>query len=1056
MSLDQFGLRHPPFRPQSADGSVFAGSQQIALAGGLKRALASPDAVVTVSGEVGVGKTTSVRYALSRLGVTTSVARIGRVHLGRDEILDVLLDEFQVASKPASALQRYNALQRLLRNWSDVGTSVFVIVEDAERLGVDTLAELESLTATESDNEPGAHLILMGGPKLRKFLKAPALARLKQRVRRSLILDPFSADETEAYVAHLIGEAGGDVSKLFDSAALDVVHACSNGVARVINTFCEALLYQAEDLGVDTVSADLALDVAREDFDYEGDMPEADEDSHSRSVTFADEPPEEDDMTSLVAGITGDAWPEVSKEPPDVDSMPADNIHTEVEADTDAEPTSFASPADEAESNTDSHTDNDADADAEAEADNEIPALIQDTQPGLRAVDPVALLRSERLQPVTTPEELARMREKTDSTQPSLPVLRSPDEERSDSNSSAEQTAGNDAEPEVTNDHLEPKVPEPLSKSVDPADSQTIRALDDALRPDTQLLQTLDDPVAPIVDEEPEPPELHADNVNDAPLSDATATDVVSEELPTLSPSMRFDREPDSDQAAPEGLGTGTVVIEKAAEPALEAETESQDAVVETAIESPEAGVAEAALTDASIEEPVLAPIVEQVSADHAVSEPTNSSGPDVADADLSALPTLEFEPDLTDETALDEATDVVAEQVDDVADLVTDNEPTAPETPPAETLADDVSQAEQPGELSTATIDAVEPIESTEALSDVSIAEGPASLAEAEVAVEIEAADESASIEGSASIAEAADDNELPDLSLVPEITLDAKLQEHQQEAQSRLDEEAAKIAESAADDEEADEETRAAAEEARKKREDEEQRKRIESLAARFENAKSIEDVMDDTAAETLFGEEFSQIAAAVTAMHEAQTADAVADTTTASNDAANIGAVVEPALEHAASADMSLELEPEPVAQAAVDSPTASAPSPASVSESRPTPPPASPASGQNPDMPDLESSAARRFEMVRALNKKVGKPMPNVPNEPGEEIVLGSSDASPTCSGPAPEPIENQFGESMTAKLRALSAENIEQMQREEKEKEEKKAKKGGLFSRFRRG
>ena len=594
-----------------------------------------------------------------------------------------------------------------------------------------------------------------------------------------------------------------------------------------------------------------------------------------------------------------------------------------------------------------------------------------------------------------------------------------------------------------------------MSKSKDPADSQTIRALDDALRPDTQLLKTLDDPVAPVVDETPEPPELHAERAADAPLSDVTATDVVSEELPTLSPSMRFDREPDADQAEPEGLGTGTVVIEKAEEPVLEAEAESLDAVVDTAIESPEAAVAEAAPPDAAIEEPVLAPIAEQVSGDQPVLEPTQSSTPDMADADLPALPTLEFEPD---QTALDEATDVVAEQLDELPDAVADVESTTPETAPAETLADDVSIAAESSEVSAATMDAIEPIESTEALSGVQFAEEPAPVAEADVPVETEAADESALIEDSAPLAETANDNDLPDLSLVPEITLDAKLQEHQQEAKARLDEEAAKIAESAADDEEADEETRAAAEEARKKREDEEQRKRIESLAARFENAKSIEDVMDDTAAETLFGEEFSQIAAAVTAMHEAQTADAVADATEASNDAANIGAVAEPALEQSASTDISLELEAEPVTQTAVEPPPAPAPAPAPVSKSRPTPPPANPAPGQNPDMPDLESSAARRFEMVRALNKKVGKPLPNVPNEPGEEIVLGSSDASPTCSGPAPEPIENQFGESMTAKLRALSAENIEQMQREEKEKEEeeKKAKKGGLFSRFRRG
>ena len=73
------------------------------------------------------------------------------------------------------------------------------------------------------------------------------------------------------------------------------------------------------------------------------------------------------------------------------------------------------------------------------------------------------------------------------------------------------------------------------------------------------------------------------------------------------------------------------------------------------------------------------------------------------------------------------------------------------------------------------------------------------------------------------------------------------------------------------------------------------------------------------------------------------------------------------------------------------------------------------------------------------------------MPRVPARGGEEIVLGDNDSSPTFSGPRPDRIEEQFGTSMTATLKALSAKNIKQMQ----EEEERTEKKRGLLARFRR-
>ena len=986
----------------------------------------------------------------------------------------MLLDEFKVASKPASALQRYNALQRLLRNWADVGTRVFIIVEDVERLGADALAELESMTSADSEDEPGAHLILMGGPKLRKFLKSPTLARLKQRVRRSLILDPFTADETRAYIGHQIHEAGGDVKNLFDDAAIDIVHACSNGIARVINTVCEAMLFQAEDLGAPRVTAALALDVARQDFDYDGDMPDpvaapkpaateetpADETEPTFTQTIA-----EDVAPSLGTTILGDALADLP------DEVPPPGVPTDIPG--------LAS--------------SDFDA-AGATGEDDIPELIQDTNPGMPAIDPDALLRNARRQPVTTAEELATLREKTDSTQPSLPVLNSPDEPPPpESRTPAEVAAANT----LRNAHLEPKTPEPLSKSVDPADSQTIRALDDALRPDTQLLQTLEEPIAPAVDDKPVPlglrPEIGAKPPSAAPVAPeapaapvAPATSGSDAKQPPAAPvANKPDSKPDTPKA-PEMPVEAEVAEEL---PTLSAsmriESDSKDSAADTKAPGPasEANLEAAIESLANTQAKTLVPDVPEAPKQPAEAEPAIAAKPD----EISAAPAQPESP-----LALDIAEDEPEQKQNaatppgdsmPVAPTLGDDEPTGipaeltAEAPVRETATDKTSEPKvepkvEPKDAPTEEPALTLPDDAPTDKVDRDLGANAAVQAKAPAASPM-AGKESEPVQKPASqpasepeptVAVSGDDNELPDLSLVPEITLDKKLEEHQQEAQAKIDEEAARMVELAAEKEDADEETKAAAAEAAKKREEDEQRKRIESLAARFENAKSIEDVMDDTAAETLFGEEFSQIAAAVTAMHESQPTEASSEASEASNDAANIGAVAEskPAPDVTAAAEPMLELEPEPVAQAQVQqaapkptAPTAPPPKPAAPppQAAKPTMPRPSPAA--NPNMPDIESSAARRLEMVRALNKKAGKPMPNVPNEPGEEIVLGSDDSSPTCSGPRPEPIENQFGESMTAKLRALSEENIAKMQQQEEE-EEKKAKKGGLLSRFRRG
>ena len=221
-----------------------------------------------------------------------------------------------------------------------------------------------------------------------------------------------------------------------------------------------------------------------------------------------------------------------------------------------------------------------------------------------------------------------------------------------------------------------------------------------------------------------------------------------------------------------------------------------------------------------------------------------------------------------------------------------------------------------------------------------------------------------------------------------------------------------------------------------------EDDKRVKLEELAAKLGNATSLEE-MDDVAAETLFGVEFSQLAKAISADPNFEPPETAASESPFEG-TTELSLLDEPETTEASSPD------PTP----AVETPAESTPpvAPATAKPAPPTrptmPPPGTP-------RPDIDSSAMRRLEMVRSLN---GKPPTSAeaptppPQATTEEIVLGDSTPTPPANGEEPERIEEQFGTSMTANLKALSMQTVQTMQQAEAEEEQKK---GGLFSRFRR-
>ena len=1012
MFLKFFSLSHNPFRSRASGTEVFVGPQLAAVANGIQRALVERDAVCVVMGPVGAGKSVAVGRGLSQLASKHVALKLGRVRLGRDEILEELISGLGGDDTLTSTPRRIAELQRLLQAHEDQDSRVIVVVEDAVRLGLEGLIELEALTSPDTGDSSGANLILMGAPDLHELLDASELARLKQRISGRQTVAEFSLGETQGYLAARLRAAGGNAETLFPSDAVIALHEHSGGIARVINRLGGAVLRSAADAGEETVTAALIENAAT-------DHP-ADDRRDDGPADAVDAPAPETDR-EVIPTEAGD------------DRSAADDVGANDVASA-APETANVAPSDDAEL---------------AISDDDIPELINDTLPEFAALK---LPEGER----TTADLVAELRDKSDGTQPSLPIL--------------------------TPDPSTPQAPVPACEETSEADSPAETSATTALDEAPSLEPAMQTETAAVPDAATELPPIGADVLVPALVGEPTP-DVA--EAPLLETTIEEDEPPTLPDVAAE-LSM------------IDAQVYAPPLVDESIPE-----LTDAAPTETASAEPHPIPLLDIV--DDAVEQSAQPEAPLLA----TAIESQHLEPeDPAPPVSLPEPPQeplAVAAEIQRDADA-----PTADDAPVSEPAASEPAAAppadDAPGDADTQTTKALdsalrpdtalfaaleqpaapEPATSAnngdEAHEAPSAPETPESLPTLSESMRLEAEIDEPSADAASSVEPSVDDKPLelvPELGAsvtaapaqgMPEITLDDSIRDQQEAAQARLDAEAAEReaaaqaeaeklkpspAEQAAAAELAAEKERLAdmpsimdqlddnAEQLPATDEGEgkdDERVKLKELADRLGGATSLEEV-DDVAAETLFGVEFSQLANTVTA--KALEGPSAPDEQTPE---------VELALEPEAEADL--------IAAGAGGEASPASPAPTAVSQtgangalSNGANGANAPAALQRPEpgsLPDIESSAARRLEMVRSLNGKTGPVVP--PPNTAEEIVLGEATPTPINDGPSPDRIEDQFGTSMTANLKALSMQNVQEMQAAEEEKEEKKR---GFLSRFRR-
>jgi type II secretory pathway predicted ATPase ExeA len=194
---------------------------------------------VVMTGEVGTGKTTLLKTALSRFDSKhVSTAYVFNPRLDVLDFLEFVLTDFGITPSSRTKSGMLIQLNRwLVERFRNDGVCV-IAIDEAQNLSWELLEEIRLLTNLETSSEKLLQIVLSGQPELDEKLCNPLVRQLRQRVWMWCKTRPLNDLETEAYIAQRL-QAAGAAQPIFSPDAVRMVHGYSKGIPRLINLICE-------------------------------------------------------------------------------------------------------------------------------------------------------------------------------------------------------------------------------------------------------------------------------------------------------------------------------------------------------------------------------------------------------------------------------------------------------------------------------------------------------------------------------------------------------------------------------------------------------------------------------------------------------------------------------------------------------------------------------------------------------------------------------------------------------------------------------------------------
>jgi general secretion pathway protein A len=263
------GLTEDPFSPTPDPRYFYPAPQHQEALASLIYGIQSRQGFLAVIGETGTGKSLVLECLIEHLKANSiDFACLFNSKINPEEFFQLLAHDLELRCRNTTKTSILIALNEYLLRRSQEGQTTVLIVDSAQKLGVDVLEEIELLGNLENRRGRLLQVIFAAQPSFDRQLEKAELRGLRQRMLMRARLGPLQCAQTSQYVESRLAQAGLAHQRVFPADLLADIHTRTQGIPRLINAVCSKLLTLCQETHVDQadlrmldrVSAELELD----------------------------------------------------------------------------------------------------------------------------------------------------------------------------------------------------------------------------------------------------------------------------------------------------------------------------------------------------------------------------------------------------------------------------------------------------------------------------------------------------------------------------------------------------------------------------------------------------------------------------------------------------------------------------------------------------------------------------------------------------------------------------------------------------------------------------
>ena len=224
-------------------------------------------AMALVTGEIGSGKSTALRYVTGMLH--PSEYRTLYITASTGSVLELYRQMLHVLGMDMGGVSRAVMLRRIrqeILEWvQGKKMKMLLVIDEASLLRLEVFAELHTLTQFEKDSKPILPIVLAGQSNLVDNLMYRSSLPLASRIVGRSHLEGVTREQMEKYLTHHLAIAGVN-HNIFDETAITAIQQGSGGLFRKANHLARGAIVVAAKNKSMTVNADHVRMAATEIF----------------------------------------------------------------------------------------------------------------------------------------------------------------------------------------------------------------------------------------------------------------------------------------------------------------------------------------------------------------------------------------------------------------------------------------------------------------------------------------------------------------------------------------------------------------------------------------------------------------------------------------------------------------------------------------------------------------------------------------------------------------------------------------------------------------------